>query len=89
MIKLSNMKNRDFIRAVLIAVFVLVSGVIIVTFHSIKTQAFSREIDEVLDNSSIDIQKIRDEISLMSEEEIEKTIKDVEREIIRLNSEIR
>ena len=42
-----------------------------------------------LDNSSIDIQKIRDEISLMSEEEIEKTIKDVEREIIRLNSEIR
>ncbi len=79
------MKNREFARSIGIVAFVLISGMLVTAFHSASSQTFSREIDE----SSLDIQKIKREMESMDRDEIEKTIEQIEREIERLNSEIR
>ncbi len=79
------MKNKELARSIGIVAFVLFSGMLVTAFHSAGSQTFSREID----GSSLDIQKIKNEMESMDRDEIERTIEQIEKEIERLNSEIR
>ena len=81
------MKNKELMRSIGITAFVLFFGMLVMAFHSVSSQTFSREASEIT-GSSLDIQKIKKEMSTMNREEIEETIKEIEREIDRLNSDI-
>lgn len=81
------MKNKELTRSIGITAFVLFFGILVMAFHSVSNQTFSREASGIT-GSSLDIQKIKKEMSTMNREEIEETIKEIEREIDRLNSDI-
>ncbi len=77
------MRNKDLLKTIGMAVFVLLSGILMTTIHSVKNEALSQS------EPSIDIHNIRSKMKDMSKEEIEKTILEIEKEIDKLHSEIR
>ena len=83
------MKNKEIKRLIGIVAFVIFFGIMAMAFHSVNSQTFSQEIEESITRSSLDIQKIKEEMDTMDQEEIEKTIREIEKEIERLNSDIR
>ncbi len=82
------MKNKELAKLIGITTFVFFSGMLVIAFHSASSQTFSRGIDGKITDSSLDIQKIKREMNEMNQEEIEETIRKIEREIDRLNSDI-
>ena len=82
------MKNKEIKRLIGIIAFVIFFGIMVMAFHSVSNQTFSQGVDGSITGSSLDIQKIKEEMDTMNQEEIEKTIREIEREIDRLNSDI-
>ena len=83
------MKNKEIKRLIGIVVFVIFFGIMVMAFHSLNSQTFSQGVEGLITGSSLDIQKIKEEMDTMDQEEIEKTIREIEKEIDRLKSDIR
>lgn len=81
-------KNKQLLKLVGTLVFVLFCGVLILVFYSGNAQIFSQGVDSPSRKSSINIEEIRMNMENMNREEIEETIKTIEKEIERLKSEI-
>jgi len=60
----------------------------IIALYSTTNHGFSYNIDGFLGNSSLNIEEIKRDIENMDKEEIEETIKKIEKEIERLKGQI-
>ena len=83
------MKNEEIKRLIGVLAFVIFFGIVAMAFDSVSSQIFSQGIEGSITGSSLDIQKIKEEMDTMNQEEIDKTIREIEKEINRLNSDIR
>ena len=83
------MKNKEIKRLIGFVFLVMFFGIMVMAFHLLNSQTFSQGVEGSIIRSSLDIQKIKEEMGTMNQKEIEKTIREIEREINRLNSEIR
>jgi len=83
------MKKEEIKRSLGILAFVIFCGIMVMTFHSVSSQTLSQGAEGSLTESPLDIQRIKREMDTMSREEIEEVIREIEKEIDRLNSDIR